>query len=301
MYYYSWDDRPLPGPGSYATHPAHEIFHIILTVVTTISLILQVYTFYLMLRVARTQLNEYRYFMMLSTTWDVCLTLTLGFAIQPHVHGPLYACISARGPVAAFGHEGARISMVLVYTFGANLIGSQVYSMIYRVTAVLANPSAKRRFLSLPVVAGFQLLLLATTAGLSYGIHIATVRDTDELYDGRNLSADMTRNAAGELIWIHRVIWRALLRKLRDTEYITDEDTSVMCFNAHDWTSYYIHAGIVVLFVLTEVMSSSAAFWVIRRVGRLSLQSQAARRMHVQLTRLLLLQVLASEGWILQN
>ncbi|KAH7718173.1 hypothetical protein AAVH_14376, partial [Aphelenchoides avenae] len=178
MYYYSWVEPPLPGPGSYATHPAHEIFHVILTVITTINLVLQAYTFYLMMRVARTQLNEYRYFMMLSTTWDVCLTLTLGFAVQPHVHGPLYACISARGPVAAFGHEGARISMVLVYTFGVNLIGSQAYSMVYRVSAVLTNPSIKRRFLRRPVVAGFQLLILATTAGLSYGIHIATVRDT---------------------------------------------------------------------------------------------------------------------------
>lgn len=70
------------------------------------------------------------------------------------------------------------VQMILVYTFGVNLIGSQVYSMIYRVTAVLANPSAKRRFLSWPVVAGFQLLILATSAGLSYAVHIATMRDT---------------------------------------------------------------------------------------------------------------------------
>ncbi|KAH7712537.1 hypothetical protein AAVH_20138 [Aphelenchoides avenae] len=115
-----------------------------------------------MMRVARTQLNEYRYFMMLST-------------------------------------------VVVLYAFGVNLIGSQVYSMIYRVTAVLTNPSVKRRFLSWPFVALCQLLMLAATAGLSYAIHIATVRDTDELYDGRDLGAEKTRNAAGEWIWIHRV------------------------------------------------------------------------------------------------
>lgn len=74
-------------------------------------------------------------------------------------------------------------------------------------------------------------------------------------------------------------------------EYTTDDDTSIMCFNNNDWTSHYIQAGIVVLFVLVEALSSSAAFWIIRRVGRLSSQSQASRRMHTQLTRLLLLQV----------
>ncbi|KAH7712539.1 hypothetical protein AAVH_20140 [Aphelenchoides avenae] len=281
MYYYSWDKNipPLPGPGSYATHPAHEVFHVILTSITTINLSLQAYTFYLMLRVATTQLNEYRYFMMLSTTWDICLTLTLGFANQPHVHGPMFGCISARGPI------------ILVYTFGANLIGSQVYCMIYRVTAVLTNQSVKRRFLSWPIVTGFQLLMLAITAGASYAIHMTTMRDTDELYDGRGIAMQWTRNAAGEQVWIQRNLWQSFMRKLKDTEYITDEDTSIMCFNGFDWTSLYIHAGIVVLFVLTEVMSSSAAVWVIRRVGRLSSQSQATRRMHVQLTRLLLLQV----------
>ncbi|KAH7718175.1 hypothetical protein AAVH_14378 [Aphelenchoides avenae] len=292
MYYYTWGKPPLPGPGSYATHPAHEVFHVILTVVTSVNLLLQVYTFYLVLRVARTQLNEYRYFMMLSTTWDTCLTLTLGFAIQPHVHGPLYACISARGPVAAFGHEGARISVVLLYTFGVNLVGSQVYSMVYRVTAVHTNPSVKRRFLSWPFVALFLLSMLATSAGLSYAIHIATVRDTDELYDGRDISAEMSRNAAGDTIYVHRDLWRAFLHWMKVTEYITEEDTSMMCFNSFDWTTRYVQAGIVLLFVLIEVVSSSAAFWIIRRVGRLSSQSQAARRMHVQLTRLLLLQML---------
>lgn len=68
--------------------------------------------------------------------------------------------------------------MVLVYTFGVSLIGSQVYSMLYRVTAVLTNPSIKRRFLSWPVVAGFQLLMVSVSAGLSYAIHRTTLRDT---------------------------------------------------------------------------------------------------------------------------
>ncbi|KAH7718172.1 hypothetical protein AAVH_14375, partial [Aphelenchoides avenae] len=95
--------------------------------------------------------------------------------------------------------------IVLIYTFGANLIGSQVYCLLYRLTAVLANPTVKRRFLSWTVVAGFQLLMLATTAALSYAIQITTMRDTDELYDGRGLASQMTRNAAGEWVWIHRV------------------------------------------------------------------------------------------------
>lgn len=78
---------------------------------------------------------------------------------------------------------------------------------------------------------------------------------------------------------------------MKEREYITDADTSVMCFNSCDWTSLYIHAGISTLFIATQLGSAVAAFWVIRTVGRMASLSSGARRLHVQLTRLLLLQV----------
>lgn len=64
MYFYSFVHAPLPG-GSFATHPAHAVFNQVLAVVCVVDLAVQVYTFYLMLRVATKQLSEYRFFMML--------------------------------------------------------------------------------------------------------------------------------------------------------------------------------------------------------------------------------------------
>lgn len=66
MYFYSHIHAPLPG-GSFATHPAHAVFHEVLAAVCVVDLVIQVYTFYLMLRVATKQLSEYRFFMMLCT------------------------------------------------------------------------------------------------------------------------------------------------------------------------------------------------------------------------------------------
>lgn len=81
MYYYAWDAPPIPG-GSYATHPAHAIFHNVLIVIASLGVVLQSYTVFLMLRVAKSELNEYRYFIMLSTVVDyrgLCQGFELGF------------------------------------------------------------------------------------------------------------------------------------------------------------------------------------------------------------------------------
>ena len=66
MYWDKFDSQPEPG-GSYATQPAHAVFHAIMLGVSIVDLLLQAYTVHLMLRVATKQLREYRYFMMLYT------------------------------------------------------------------------------------------------------------------------------------------------------------------------------------------------------------------------------------------
>lgn len=63
MYWYWFDQAPVPG-GSLATHPAHGVFHQVLAIVCVADLALQAYNFYLMLRVARKQLSEYRLMML---------------------------------------------------------------------------------------------------------------------------------------------------------------------------------------------------------------------------------------------
>lgn len=71
MYYDIFNGPGRPG-GSYATHPAHGVFHEVFIVITSVDLFLQAYTVYLMLRVAKSELNEYRYFMIFSTVIEPC-------------------------------------------------------------------------------------------------------------------------------------------------------------------------------------------------------------------------------------
>lgn len=68
--------------------------------------------------------------------------------------------------------------MILVYTFAVALVASQIYCMIYRVMSVLENQVVKRRFLSSPVITFFILFQAGATAGISYAVHLTTMRDT---------------------------------------------------------------------------------------------------------------------------
>lgn len=113
----------------------------------------------------------------------------------------------------------------------------------------------------------------------------------DDLYDGRGLSDERSLSEAGEWVWKERDLWNAFLRGMNDTEYLTDEDSSIMCINIIDWTTRYLQAAVLALLFVAELCSSAAAVWILRRVRELSSQSAHARQMHLQLTRLLQLQV----------
>ncbi|KAH7725041.1 hypothetical protein AAVH_07318, partial [Aphelenchoides avenae] len=67
MYWNTWDQTVGEPGGSYATHPAHAIFHPISIAIALVDITAQVYTLFLMVHVAKKQLSEYRYFMMLCT------------------------------------------------------------------------------------------------------------------------------------------------------------------------------------------------------------------------------------------
>lgn len=68
--------------------------------------------------------------------------------------------------------------MILVYTFGVALVASQVYSMAYRVMAVLGNQTIKRRLLSPPLLIFHMLLTTCIIVGIGYAVHTTTMRDT---------------------------------------------------------------------------------------------------------------------------
>lgn len=72
----------------------------------------------------------------------------------------------------------AAIQVILVYTFGVALVASQVYSMAYRVMAVLRNQTIKRRCLGPPLLIFNVMLTVFIVVGLSYAVHATTMRDT---------------------------------------------------------------------------------------------------------------------------
>lgn len=53
-----------------------------------------------------------------------------------------------------------------MYTFGAGLIGSQLYSILYRVTLVLSDPRVKHLWLSPKCVAPMLLLIIGVAAAI---------------------------------------------------------------------------------------------------------------------------------------
>ncbi|KAH7693571.1 hypothetical protein AAVH_39391, partial [Aphelenchoides avenae] len=67
--------------------------------------------------------------------------------------------------------------MAGVFFFGAALITSQYYSLLYRITAVLRSPNIRRRFLSPPSTVVFLSLVAIAACTVGYGAYLTTWND----------------------------------------------------------------------------------------------------------------------------
>lgn len=81
---------------------------------------------------------------------------------------------------------------------------------------------------------------------------------------------------------------------LKQKEYITEADKSFGRFNIYENTTltHRIFIAIVAAFIASQSFFVGCGLWVIRSVGiRLAETSKRTRQMHLQFTRLLLIQV----------
>lgn len=78
---------------------------------------------------------------------------------------------------------------------------------------------------------------------------------------------------------------------MRQTEYLTPDDTAVLCVDMWNRVSIYVNLAVSILFVISQGSCIAGGFWIIRKVGKHARLSSKTQQMHLQLTRLLIVQV----------
>ncbi|KAH7695631.1 hypothetical protein AAVH_37307, partial [Aphelenchoides avenae] len=163
--------------------------------------------------------------------------------------------------------------MPLLYTFGAGLIGSQVYSILYRVTLVLSDPRIKHLWLSLKCVTPMLLLIMGVAAVIGALMYTKIF----------NVNDIALATAQG---YVH--VEELHLEWLKNFTLISDVDTAIFCISV-DRGSILINLGIVILFAIAETLSICMGVWIIRTVKKSSLSART-KQLHLQLTRLIVAQ-----------
>ncbi|KAH7680523.1 hypothetical protein AAVH_41102, partial [Aphelenchoides avenae] len=114
----------------------------------------------------------------------------------------------------------------------------------------------------------------------------------DELFDGEGLSIITSTDSNGLVVWKQADTFNDFLTYMQRTEYLTEDDTSFMCFNTNSWDTLRALGTIAGLMTASQLTSVLIAFFIIFKVRRHTGTSEKTRQIHVQLTRLLLLQIL---------
>lgn len=159
-----------------------------------------------------------------------------------------------------------------MYFFGATLIGSQFYCVLYRVTLVVDNQQIQRDFVKPFRVVFALLIIFGLSANVGVGMFLTLPHPT--------LRTD------GSIEWIGVMDSLFLLQE----NLIADTDRAIFCVQV-DAASLKISLAIIALFTVIEVASMLCGLWVIRKVKKHTIYSAKTKEMHLQLTRLLVAQV----------
>ncbi|KAH7693641.1 hypothetical protein AAVH_39321, partial [Aphelenchoides avenae] len=262
--------------GGLADASMHSVFRTLVGVVTTADVIMQFYVIFLVFRVASTTLKEYRYFMLLCSVWDVTFAAWVGYFLRLRPLAPKAPCAVVEGFLSTLGHDGVRVALPLMYLFGAALIGSQSYCVLYRVVLVLDNPRFKPRLLRIQCVGLEAVLILVLSTAVAVGMYITTV--------------PAVYRADGSVHWPDAIdTTNTDSNVLRRAALLTDVDIAVFCVRV-DSLALRISLAIIALFAAVEVGSVATGVWIIRKVRQHAAYSPKTKEMHLQLTRLLIAQ-----------
>ncbi|KAI1697229.1 serpentine type 7TM GPCR chemoreceptor srh domain-containing protein [Ditylenchus destructor] len=112
------------------------LYSVILLVITLVSILLQCYVIFMIIRQSPASMSSYRYFLSFISVWDLLFTILLGLGLHPRLMYPASA-----GKVSGFfkplGMPGAKVGLCLIVYSSVNVIGSQAYCLIYRLAVVI--------------------------------------------------------------------------------------------------------------------------------------------------------------------
>jgi hypothetical protein len=88
-------------------------YEILLTGISTFTVCLQLYLFYLVQRKSPRNMKGYRFFLNMFIFWDLIFSVLLGIFLQPSVVPP-YAATTVQGVSKYFGKEAGMITVSLI-------------------------------------------------------------------------------------------------------------------------------------------------------------------------------------------
>ncbi|KAI1709780.1 serpentine type 7TM GPCR chemoreceptor srh domain-containing protein [Ditylenchus destructor] len=120
---------------------------------------------------------QYRYFLCLTSIWDLIFSALLGYGLHPRLLFPLSAA-EANGLFNSFGHIGAKTC--LVFFAAVNVIGSQFVCLGYRFVAVLPNQIFHGYYTKFISKLLWQLFCLSCALGYSIPLYSLLVPEDVE-------------------------------------------------------------------------------------------------------------------------
>ncbi|KAH7703802.1 hypothetical protein AAVH_29022 [Aphelenchoides avenae] len=246
-----------------------EVVRYVFHVLSVTDVCFQLYNVFLILRVTPQSMSKYRLLMLLCTLYDLLFVLNAAYFMQPK---PImaFSCVSMHGLSRYFGMEGARLSMAVAVFFEAMVVGCQLYCLIYRTCLVMGYLDASDVFARPLVVLVASLFNVAVAVALSRLIYNCLLSDEGILnYEP----------------------WPGFEKPL--TEHLAPEDSVVFCLPDSE---ALITAGAIIggAFVTVQAACITLSVLGIRHLKKNSHGfSEKTRAMHLQLTRLLLAQILS--------
>ncbi|KAI6197658.1 hypothetical protein M3Y94_01251000 [Aphelenchoides besseyi] len=249
----------------------YTTFEYLQLTVTIIALLLQAYIIYLISVATPKTMNNYKYFLVFFTAWDLLFSLFTGLLMIPIPAEPLMGVV-VRGLAFYIGPLISSLTPALCIYAGTMVLLSQNYCLVYRFTILLPNQKIHERFLSIKCkfwcFLGFQILAFA----LGVGLH----------------QTQSTQIEAREhLAWYSKAKPKAVAETF---QYIEEGETLWVI----KWSNYSIGymCTVLLLIILSEMTSAGLIFVTLRALKRTGhVHSVATKKLTIQFIRLLAAQM----------
>ncbi|KAH7703803.1 CRE-SRN-1 protein [Aphelenchoides avenae] len=241
-----------------------EVVRYVFHVLSVTDVCFQLYNVFLILRVTPQSMSKYRLLMLLCTLYDLLFVLNIAYFMQPKPLMP-FSCVSVHGLSKHLGTFGARISMAVAVLFDVMVVGGQLHCLLYRTCLIYGYRNASDVFTKPLAVLMYSLLAIVVGFALSRLIYNCLLSDESQ---------------SNYLV-------------LPSAELFAPEDSVLFCLPI---TETLITAGAIIggAFVIAQAVCITLSVLGMRHLKRNSNGFSAkTRAMHLQLTRLLLAQILS--------